>query len=96
MGGFASGPALKVAAGLSIPTALLNPDAVPGRANRYGRRFAQRIFLQWQASREYFGKDAGKCGVTGCPIRRVVSETKIERQEAKGVGTWPWPWSRKM
>ncbi|MBN1846474.1 MAG: UDP-N-acetylglucosamine--N-acetylmuramyl-(pentapeptide) pyrophosphoryl-undecaprenol N-acetylglucosamine transferase [Sedimentisphaerales bacterium] len=70
LGGFASGPALKTAWKLRIPTALLNPDAVPGRANRFGRRYAERIFLQWPISRQYFGKDQSKCLVAGCPIRK--------------------------
>ena len=83
LGGFASGPALMVAAKQLIPTALLNPDAVPGRANRFGRRFSQKIFLQWESSRPHFGPDAHKCAVTGCPIRDIFSKTKNDKPNAR-------------
>ncbi|MBN1436893.1 MAG: UDP-N-acetylglucosamine--N-acetylmuramyl-(pentapeptide) pyrophosphoryl-undecaprenol N-acetylglucosamine transferase [Sedimentisphaerales bacterium] len=69
LGGFASGPMMQVAARAAVPVAMLNPDAVPGRANRFGQRKAQRIFLQWDDSIKYFGAAADKCLVTGCPIR---------------------------
>lgn len=82
LGGFASGPALKVAAKMEIPTAMLNPDAVPGKANRFARRHAQKIFLQWETSRQYFDKDQSKCVVTGCPIR-ISFITKSEKRGAK-------------
>ena len=84
LGGFASGPALKVASKMKIPTAMLNPDAVPGIANRYARRHAQKIFLQWETSRQYFGKDKSKCVVTGCPIRKSFI-TKSEKRGAKNA-----------
>lgn len=70
LGGFASGPALMVGHGLGVPVGMLNPDALPGRANRWGSKYADRIFLQWQAAKEHFGRDAPKCLVTGCPITK--------------------------
>ncbi|MCP4706986.1 MAG: UDP-N-acetylglucosamine--N-acetylmuramyl-(pentapeptide) pyrophosphoryl-undecaprenol N-acetylglucosamine transferase [Planctomycetes bacterium] len=90
LGGFASGPALMVANKQLIPTALLNPDAVPGRANRFGRRFSKKIFLQWQASQQYFGPDAHKCVVTGCPVRDIISDNKYDKPLAcKELGLDP-------
>ncbi len=46
-GGFGSGPAVKAALKRGIPTALLNPDAIPGRANRYLGRRVRAIYAQW-------------------------------------------------
>ncbi|MBN2210172.1 MAG: UDP-N-acetylglucosamine--N-acetylmuramyl-(pentapeptide) pyrophosphoryl-undecaprenol N-acetylglucosamine transferase [Sedimentisphaerales bacterium] len=69
LGGFASAPALKVAAKQGIPNAMLNPDAVPGKANQYLARFADTIFLQFEATRPFFGEFTTKCRITGCPIR---------------------------
>ena len=69
LGGFASGPAMMVAAKSQFPVGMLNPDAVPGRANRFGRKYADKIFLQWQESVKYFKADSKKCVVSGCPIR---------------------------
>lgn len=83
LGGFASGPALMVASKQLIPTALLNPDAVPGRANRFGRRFSQKIFLQWESSRPHFGPDAHKCTVTGCPIRDIFAQINNDKPLAR-------------
>jgi len=69
LGGFASAPAMKAAAKMGVPVAMLNPDAVPGKANKFCRRYAQKIFVQWDSTAEKFGRDADKCVVTGCPIR---------------------------
>ena len=68
-GGFASGPAVVVAARMGIPTAVLNPDAQPGRANRFLARRVQLVLAQWPESWEHF--PAGSVvRVVGCPIRR--------------------------
>jgi len=83
LGGFASGPALKVASKMEIPTAMLNPDAVPGIANRYARRYARKIFLQWETSKQYFDKDESKCVVTGCPIRQAIVQGRGARGEGR-------------
>jgi len=95
LGGFASGPAVKVAARLAVPRALLNPDAVPGKANRFARRYAQRIFLQWPVSRRHFLRDGQKCLVTGCPIRHVFAtpsptdRDRLTRQARQALGLSP-------
>ncbi|MCK5269257.1 MAG: UDP-N-acetylglucosamine--N-acetylmuramyl-(pentapeptide) pyrophosphoryl-undecaprenol N-acetylglucosamine transferase [Sedimentisphaerales bacterium] len=78
LGGYASGSAMKVAARMKVPVGMINSDAVPGVANKYCRKFADKIFVQWQESVSYFGKDARKCIVTGCPVRNV-----FESQAAK-------------
>lgn len=67
-GGFASAPSIVVASKLGIPTALLNPDAQPGRANRFLLRRASAIFIQWQEAAEHFPA-ASPLRVVGCPIR---------------------------
>jgi UDP-N-acetylglucosamine--N-acetylmuramyl-(pentapeptide) pyrophosphoryl-undecaprenol N-acetylglucosamine transferase len=82
LGGFGSGPGLKAAARLGIATAMLNPDAVPGRANRFCRKFAGRIFVQWQESCDRFNKD-DNCIVTGCPIRLSVAMPRFNEKQAR-------------
>ncbi len=69
-GGYASGPPVHAALRLGIPTFLLNPDAVPGRANRYlaERKGLAGIFAQWQVTRRHFPPSA-RVMVTGCPVR---------------------------
>ena len=87
LGGFASGPALMMGNKLGLPVAMLNPDALPGMANRWGSKYAHRIFLQWEVAKEHFGRDAGKCVVTGCPIRKerrqFVQCSKTDQAAAK-------------
>lgn len=69
LGGFAAGPVVKVAAGRSLPAALLNPDAVPGKANRYLAGHVETIFTQHEATAGHFGEAGRKCRCEGCPIR---------------------------
>ncbi len=69
-GGYASGPPVHAAMKLGIPTFLLNPDAVPGRANRYlaGRTGLTGVFVQWPVTSRYLPSDA-PIQVVGCPVR---------------------------
>ncbi|MEP0843756.1 MAG: UDP-N-acetylglucosamine--N-acetylmuramyl-(pentapeptide) pyrophosphoryl-undecaprenol N-acetylglucosamine transferase, partial [Phycisphaerae bacterium] len=69
-GGYASGPAVHAAMKLNIPAYLLNPDAVPGKANRHlaAKGKVAGIFVQWEVSRRYF-PPAAPVVVTGCPVR---------------------------
>ncbi len=83
LGGFASGPMLKTAAKMRVPIGMLNPDAVPGKANRLGCRYANKIFVQWQESQHYFKRYGDKVVVTGCPIRAEIAQAKYSRQEAR-------------
>jgi len=68
LGGYAAGPAVVAAHGLGIRAAILNQDAIPGRANRYLARRADLVVLQWEASRRFFRRGTN-CAVLGCPIR---------------------------
>lgn len=68
LGGYAAGPPVVAARHLGVRTAILNPDAVPGRANRYLARRADLVVLQWEVSRRYFPARA-HCHALGCPIR---------------------------
>ena len=76
LGGYAAGPAVVAAGKLGLRAAILNPDAIPGRANRRLARHADLIVLQWDRSRRYFSDDAS-CQVLGCPIRGEFSGIDI-------------------
>jgi UDP-N-acetylglucosamine--N-acetylmuramyl-(pentapeptide) pyrophosphoryl-undecaprenol N-acetylglucosamine transferase len=69
-GGYASGPPVAAALRMGIPTYLLNPDAVPGRANRHlgRRRDLGGIFAQWSVTRDHFPATA-RVLAAGCPVR---------------------------
>ncbi len=68
LGGYAAGPPVVAARRLGIRTAILNPDAIPGRANRHLARYADLVVLQWDVSRSHFPAGT-RCEVLGCPIR---------------------------
>jgi UDP-N-acetylglucosamine--N-acetylmuramyl-(pentapeptide) pyrophosphoryl-undecaprenol N-acetylglucosamine transferase len=74
-GGYGAGPALAEAVRASIPLALLNPDAVPGRANRRYSGRAAAIFAQWRVTSRSLGGEA-PIEVTGCPVRREFSAAR--------------------
>ena len=67
MGGHSSGPAGVAAWLLGIPLALHEQNAIPGATNRYLSRLAQKIFVSFPASRDFFPR--GRSLWTGNPIR---------------------------
>ena len=94
LGGYASGAMMRVAAkrgeAVVAAVAMLNPDAWPGKANRWAAGYAQRIFLQWEAARSAFGRHGGKCVVAGCPVRPgfAAAESEVDvaaAREAMGL-----------
>ena len=69
-GGFAAAPLVKQAFKAGIPTAMLNPDAVPGKANLYLARYVDVVFTQFDSSAAMFPSAAAeRIRVVGCPIR---------------------------
>jgi len=81
LGGFAAGPLVRRAARVGVRTAVLNPDAVPGKANRYLAKHADVIFSQFDFAREHFPPGVRqKVRCVGCPVRS--SFLSAERPEA--------------
>jgi len=70
LGGFAAGPVVRQASRSRVPCAMLNPDAVPGKANRLLGRFADAIFTQFESTAGSFPTSVrNKVRAVGCPIR---------------------------
>ncbi|MGD2108943.1 MAG: UDP-N-acetylglucosamine--N-acetylmuramyl-(pentapeptide) pyrophosphoryl-undecaprenol N-acetylglucosamine transferase [Phycisphaerae bacterium] len=67
-GGLASVPAVREAARAGIPTAIFNPDAVPGRANRFLARVADLVFTQFEETADRWPR-AANVVISGCPVR---------------------------
>lgn len=76
-GGISSVPAVQEAVRAGIPTVLLNPDALPGRANRYLARSADVIFAQWEDTIGHLPRSA-RVVVCGCPVRAAFNRTARE------------------
>jgi UDP-N-acetylglucosamine--N-acetylmuramyl-(pentapeptide) pyrophosphoryl-undecaprenol N-acetylglucosamine transferase len=53
VGGYASAPAVVAANALKIPTFLHEQNSVPGRVNRFTRRFTTELFVTFPAAREH-------------------------------------------
>ena len=71
LGGFAAVPLVCAAHKAGVPAAFLNPDAVPGKANRMLARRAEAIFAQFESAASHFPSAVrAKVRATGCPIRR--------------------------
>jgi len=81
LGGFAAGAVVREAARKSIPVAIMNPDIIPGRANRYLAGRVDAIFTQFESTAGEFPPELrGKVRKTGCPTRPGLLEG--DREEA--------------
>jgi UDP-N-acetylglucosamine--N-acetylmuramyl-(pentapeptide) pyrophosphoryl-undecaprenol N-acetylglucosamine transferase len=71
VGGYASVPGVIAAALRRIPIALVEPNALPGRANRLAARFARGVFVQFEAAAGALRR-AGEVTVVGAPLRAAL------------------------
>jgi len=79
VGGFVSAPVCIAAHKHKVPIALLNVDIVPGRANKISARWADKIFVQFKETEQYFARQKKKVNVIGCPIRSGFREPVADR-----------------
>ena len=90
LGGYAAGVGVKIAALKKIPTAIINPDVVPGRANQYLARYTQYICSQFEESTHRFpSAQRSKVKVTGCPIRSDIRTLPPRGEAAARLGLAP-------
>jgi UDP-N-acetylglucosamine--N-acetylmuramyl-(pentapeptide) pyrophosphoryl-undecaprenol N-acetylglucosamine transferase len=77
-GGFAVGPLVLAAALKGIPTAIVEPNAVAGRANKKLARFVNKIFVGFSTAARAFPSQ--KVVVTGVPVRESILKARHERR----------------
>lgn len=82
VGGYASGPAVLTAHWMAVPTAIAEQNAVPGATNKILGRFADRIFVTYKQTSEYFPQK--KVMVSGNPVRASFSSKNIRTRKEKG------------
>jgi UDP-N-acetylglucosamine--N-acetylmuramyl-(pentapeptide) pyrophosphoryl-undecaprenol N-acetylglucosamine transferase len=80
VGGFASGPALRAASILGIPTLIQEQNSFPGITNKLLGKKASRICVAYEGMEKFF--PPGKIILTGNPVRKEVIETEGKREEA--------------
>ena len=67
MGGYVAAPVTVTAALLGVPIVLMEPNAVPGLANRRIGRFVRRALINFRETADYF--PSGISEATGVPVR---------------------------
>ncbi len=73
VGGYAAVPGMLAAVARRTPVVLLEPNAIPGRANRMAARFARRIFLGFESASGIFpARMADRIRTVGMPLRRAL------------------------
>ncbi|MBW2269040.1 MAG: undecaprenyldiphospho-muramoylpentapeptide beta-N-acetylglucosaminyltransferase [Deltaproteobacteria bacterium] len=84
VGGYASVPAVAAAVLRRLPIALVEPNAIPGRANLAAARFARRVFLGFEAAAASFGPSGREpARVCGIPLRRALLEVFASQAERR-------------
>ncbi|MFQ5697855.1 MAG: undecaprenyldiphospho-muramoylpentapeptide beta-N-acetylglucosaminyltransferase [Myxococcota bacterium] len=82
-GGYASVPAVLAALSLGVPVGLIEPNAIPGRANRWLARFVRCVFVQFQAALDRLPR--GRAALTGIPVRPLPLRTPRETRGETGT-----------
>jgi UDP-N-acetylglucosamine--N-acetylmuramyl-(pentapeptide) pyrophosphoryl-undecaprenol N-acetylglucosamine transferase len=80
VGGFASGPALRAAGLLGIPTLLQEQNSFPGITNKLLGKKASKICVAFEGMEKFF--PAKKIVITGNPVRKEIIETEGKKGEA--------------
>jgi len=80
VGGYASGPLLRMAAWHGIPTVIQEQNSYAGITNRLLARKAAVICVAYQGMEQYF--PAGKIILTGNPVREEVINTHLNKSLA--------------
>ncbi len=80
VGGYASGPTLKEASGMGIPTLLQEQNSYAGVTNKLLASKASRICVAYEGMERFFPQD--KILLTGNPVRQNLLSSTISREEA--------------
>ncbi len=78
MGGFTSTAPILAGRSRKIPTFVHESNAIPGKANKLNARLVTRVLLGFEECAQHF--PAGKCDVTGTPIRTSLVDAPATRR----------------
>lgn len=79
-GGFASGPLLRAAAGMGVPTVIQEQNSYPGITNKWLSKKAKKICVAYDNLERFFPAD--KIVFTGNPVRSDILDVEGNREEA--------------
>lgn len=80
VGGYASGPTLKVAGSMGIPTLLQEQNSYAGVTNKLLAKQAKKICVAYEGMERFFDKE--KIILTGNPVRQGLLRPTLGREEA--------------
>ena len=80
VGGYASGPTLKVAGSMGIPTLLQEQNSYAGVTNKLLAKQAEKICVAYEGMERFFDKE--KIILTGNPVRQGLRSPSIGHQKA--------------
>ena len=80
-GGFASGPALFIAARMGIPTFIQEQNSIPGKTNIFNAKKAKTVFTAYPNMEKFF--NGTKTLFQGNPIRKYIITDIIDSDLAK-------------
>lgn len=80
VGGYASGPTLKMAQRLGIPTVIQEQNSFPGKTNRLLAKEVAAVCTAYEGLEQVFPKD--KIHFTGNPVRAELRQLSMGKEEA--------------
>lgn len=80
VGGYASGPTLKVAGSMGIPTLIQEQNSYAGVTNKLLAKKACKICVAYEGMERFFGKE--KIILTGNPVRQNLLNQQMSREDA--------------
>ncbi len=83
VGGYAAGPIALTAGLLGVPVALVEPNGVPGLANRILGPIAKRAYVAWGDAATSFAPRKTRC--FGVPLRPIFRPAAYEPAEASRI-----------
>jgi UDP-N-acetylglucosamine--N-acetylmuramyl-(pentapeptide) pyrophosphoryl-undecaprenol N-acetylglucosamine transferase len=90
LGGYAAGVAVRYAAHKKIPTAIVNPDVIPGKANQYLMKHVEAVCCQFDETRAHVHPSLHpKLKITGCPIRPEFAHLPDRADACHRLGLHP-------
>ena len=87
MGGFTSTAPILAGRARRVPTFVHESNAIPGKANKLNGRLVTRVLLGFEECAQFF--PAGKCEVTGTPVRTSLIERLDKTQALAAFGLTP-------
>ncbi|MGN0551175.1 MAG: undecaprenyldiphospho-muramoylpentapeptide beta-N-acetylglucosaminyltransferase [Acutalibacteraceae bacterium] len=81
-GGYVSGPVIRTAAKMGIPTVIHEQNAFPGVTTKMLSKYAKRVMLAMPAAKAHLDKNV-KCVTTGNPVRGEILTADKESSRKK-------------